>query len=249
MFALVTHVGLLFLPIKMKELHPPEFVAVRQLTVDFVSPIPLAKPRPLVQSTSMVETARAGNSKQLMTNPQVPVMHPEAEHKPRDKKAVIADKHKVVKLQPLQPSSHTPSKKMKAISQPPARRSDAEPGKIDQALRTAKRANATIEPAAAGRQSQNVSLIRARPLYEKNRPPPYPELARRRGWQGVVLLAVTVSAKGLVEKADVESSCGHRLLDDTALKAVKAWHFMAGTENGRHVAMEVLVPVHFNLLQ
>jgi periplasmic protein TonB len=89
--------------------------------------------------------------------------------------------------------------------------------------------------------------VKAIPLYQKNPKPKYPPLARRRNWQGTVILSVTVSEQGSVNLITLHKSSGHELLDKTALKTVKTWHFLPGRENGHARVMEVLVPVHFKL--
>jgi periplasmic protein TonB len=89
--------------------------------------------------------------------------------------------------------------------------------------------------------------VKAIPLYKTNPKPDYPSLARRRNWQGTVTLAVTVSEQGSVTQVTLHKSSGHELLDKTALKTVKTWHFIPGRNNDRAAVMEVLVPVHFKL--
>lgn len=99
---------------------------------------------------------------------------------------------------------------------------------------------ASTEPAAA-------ALRQAVPLAADNRPPEYPALARKRGWEGKVLLAVEVAADGTAQAARVQAGSGHDLLDEAALRAVRKWRFQPGTRDGEPVAMQVLVPVHFIL--
>jgi protein TonB len=91
------------------------------------------------------------------------------------------------------------------------------------------------------------TIIKARPLYGQNPKPPYPALARRRGWQGVVILVVMVSADGSPGQLTIHTSSGHELLDKTALQTVKNWHFLPGTKNNIAASMKVLVPVQFVL--
>jgi len=91
------------------------------------------------------------------------------------------------------------------------------------------------------------AIIKARPLYAQNPKLIYPKLARHRGWQGIVILAVTVLADGSPTQLKIQTSSGHDLLDKTALKTVKQWHFLPGTKNNVPKTMEVLVPVHFIL--
>ncbi len=61
--------------------------------------------------------------------------------------------------------------------------------------------------------------------------PKYPEMARRAGVRGDVVVEVVVSETGEVTSANVVS--GHPLLRDAALQAARAWHFtptlLAGT--------------------
>jgi len=87
----------------------------------------------------------------------------------------------------------------------------------------------------------------ARPLYRKNPPPGYPRLARRRGYQGTVILEVLVLRDGTPGKVQVFRSSGYRSLDKAAAKAVKKWSFAPGSENGNPVDMRVRIPVRFQL--
>ena len=91
------------------------------------------------------------------------------------------------------------------------------------------------------------AIIKASPLYDQNPKPLYPPLAQKRGWQGVVLLAVMVLADGSPAQLRIQKSSGYELLDKTALATVQKWHFLPGTKNNIPSSMEVLVPVHFNL--
>jgi protein TonB len=88
----------------------------------------------------------------------------------------------------------------------------------------------------------------ATPLaYGTNPPPPYPVTARRRGWEGKVLLQVEVSADGDVRNVGIEKSSGYTCLDEAARKAVYRWRFKPALRNGRPVPGQVKVPIHFNL--
>jgi len=90
-------------------------------------------------------------------------------------------------------------------------------------------------------------VVMAHPLYRENPPPEYPPLARRRQWEGTVVLEVLVSAEGRASNLAVHESSGHALLDEAALKAVKAWRFAPGRRGTAAVAMPVLAPVRFGL--
>ena len=104
-----------------------------------------------------------------------------------------------------------------------------------------------VRKEAGGQESAGATVRQAVPLPTDNRPPEYPALARKRGWEGRVLLAVDVSADGTVQAARLQTGSGHDLFDEAALGAVRKWRFQPGTRDGEPVAMQVLVPVHFIL--
>jgi len=85
------------------------------------------------------------------------------------------------------------------------------------------------------------------PHQEGNPKPPYPEIARRRGYEGQVRLEVEVSASGGVEKVRVRQSSGYEILDRSALDTVKEWRFIPARFGGMPVKSTVIVPVTFKL--
>ena len=91
------------------------------------------------------------------------------------------------------------------------------------------------------------AIVKAKPLYNKNPKPAYPPLARRRDWQGTVILAVEVLKDGSTGRVILHKSSGYELLDTTAHNTVKTWHFIPPTKNGRPAPMEVFIPVHFRI--
>ena len=101
--------------------------------------------------------------------------------------------------------------------------------------------------AAVHKTSQFLPDRLATPLLKKNPPPDYPNSARRRGYQGSVILKVLVGANGRVEKAQIDQTCGYAILDRTALTAVRGWQFDPGVKKGKKVKMWVKVPVRFEL--
>ncbi|MCL2524057.1 MAG: energy transducer TonB [Betaproteobacteria bacterium] len=70
----------------------------------------------------------------------------------------------------------------------------------------------------------------------------YPAEAIARGLQGEVLVRLLLTPDGSVEAARVEESSGHRLLDDAALKAVRALRALPAD-----APRETLLPVIFRL--
>ena len=85
------------------------------------------------------------------------------------------------------------------------------------------------------------------PLYKKNPPPGYPRTAKKRGYQGTVVLSVLVDEYGRVANLWVFTSSGYMILDNAAAKAVKKWFFEPGKIGTRNVDMWVKVPIRFQL--
>jgi protein TonB len=78
--------------------------------------------------------------------------------------------------------------------------------------------------------------------------PPYPVIARRVGWEGTVMLRLTVSPRGRVSRADVVTSSGHIELDRTAQDWVVAhWIYRPAIKDGAPVEAQVLTKVLFSL--
>jgi TonB family protein len=75
----------------------------------------------------------------------------------------------------------------------------------------------------------------------------YPELARQRGWQGVVELNVEVLAHGSVGDVFLVKSSGYQVLDEAALGQVKQFKYLPGLENGQAFSMRIIQPVRFEL--
>jgi protein TonB len=93
-----------------------------------------------------------------------------------------------------------------------------------------------------------VDFIRkAKPLYRSNPSPGYPRMARRRGYQGNVVLEVMVARNGTVSDLRVFKSSGFPILDRAALDSVKKWTFVPGMRGDEIVEMWVKVPIRFEL--
>jgi len=91
------------------------------------------------------------------------------------------------------------------------------------------------------------SAFTAYPVYGENMPPVYPEIARIRGYEGVVLIAAEILSNGRVGEARISKSSGYSILDQAALEAIKPWRFEPAKKSGRPFTMWVEVPVKFVL--
>lgn len=84
--------------------------------------------------------------------------------------------------------------------------------------------------------------------YLSAKAPPYPREAFRQGLQGQVLLKILVDTDGKPLEVAVETSSGHRVLDDAARRFVlNNWRFKPAMRNGTAVQAYGMVPINFTL--
>lgn len=76
--------------------------------------------------------------------------------------------------------------------------------------------------------------------------PKYPELARRRGKEGRVVLRLVIDSEGNLKHADVVEKAGHGF-DEAALEAVRKSTYAPATRAGRPVDCSAILPVRFAL--
>jgi len=100
---------------------------------------------------------------------------------------------------------------------------------------------------AAATKTAPPPLIEARPLFKKNPTPRYPRIARRRGYEGTVILEVFVDPYGRVGDLNIYKSSGYSILDRAARASVKNWHFEPGRKGNATIAMWVRIPIRFHL--
>ena len=94
---------------------------------------------------------------------------------------------------------------------------------------------------------KNSGLIQAHPDYRYNPKPKYPMIAKRRGYEGTVLLNVYVLESGKVGELNLEKPSGFPVLDESAINSVKKWLFVPGKRDGISVSSWVQVPIKFQL--
>ncbi len=97
-----------------------------------------------------------------------------------------------------------------------------------------------LRPPAATPPSANADYLR-------NPPPEYPEFARRRGWEGTVVLRVHVRATGVPSEIQVQQSSGRDVLDAAATQAVRRWTFVPAKRGDLAEDGWVSVPIGFSL--
>ena len=183
-----------------------------------------------------------------MTTPKPPPLKPKVKTK----------KHPVAK-KPIKKPKHFPKPKPKKvikeiILKPAKDSSDPIPEKSVESPKTfdlseqAQTERVSKETDREGEPLSEKQIIReARPLYRSNPPPKYPAVARRRGFQGNVVLEVLVGPLGNVIELHVLSSSGYSILDRAAKSSVKNWIFEPGMRGQEKVEMWVRVPIRFEL--
>lgn len=90
-------------------------------------------------------------------------------------------------------------------------------------------------------------ILFAYPRYAENTKPLYPREAKKKGYEGEVLLRVEVLSNGRVGEIEVKRSSGHEALDRSAMTAVKQWKFIPARKGETPVAVWVNIPVAFQL--
>jgi len=72
--------------------------------------------------------------------------------------------------------------------------------------------------------------------FRGNRIPDYPQMSRRLGEQGAVVLRVMISPDGRAGEIQLSKSSGYSRLDRAAIEAVREWRFVPALKGGRPVA-------------
>lgn len=117
-----------------------------------------------------------------------------------------------------------------------------------------------LDPAPPSRTAESVSvaavamsasdsrgLADREPAYLSTPKPEYPEDARAEEEEGLVLLRVLVSARGVAEQVLVTRSSGSRSLDRAAVTGVRRWTFVPARRDQRESDAWMEVPVRFVL--
>ncbi len=107
---------------------------------------------------------------------------------------------------------------------------------------TSRALRRTLQATTAGEAQTQTGvgvLRRIRPLY--------PLIAKKSGWEGTVLVRVTIEKNGRASQVDVSRSSGHKVLDDAAVKAIKRWTFRPARDGNIPIRSVVVIPLKFSL--
>ena len=181
---------------------------------------------------------------------------PKPNKRPRPKpetrpKTLSMKKEKVILLPAPQPApppdpapAKPPARREQMIRKPPTGQKESTPAPVSERRLNTVALTKGEEKAPKPTQPPVTEAI---PHYKTNPPPEYPRMARRRGYEGTVLMEVLVSREGRVEALRLLQSSGHGVLDREAMAAVKKWLFEPGRMGEEEVDMWVKVPVRFKL--
>ena len=107
-------------------------------------------------------------------------------------------------------------------------------------------AQAEADLAAARDQAAQTSVVSAASLKRtRTVNPVYPESARKRGVEGWVEMAFTVTPEGRVEDVEVRNASPAEVFDDAATRAIRQWRFEPVERNGEKVAQRAMVRLRF----
>ena len=204
-------------------------------------PPPAASSVPLIASDPVTQPEPERRpSAPALPREKIPSVKKKIKRKPQQQPArVISSPASKPHEKPL-PKSDPPKKTVK----PPATEVKHPGAKLSE--RPAPKRNARSH-SASKKPTTPTPLIEAIPIYRRNPSPRYPRLARKRKYQGTVILDVLVLPDGSVGDLKVHDSSGYSILDKAALKSVNEWLFEPGRRGEEKIEMWVRVPVRFKL--
>ena len=206
------------------------------LTLAYYKPtrpeIALKKPVPVVKNKERKRTPVQRPQKKVIEPPKQAKTFPQPDKKNLSKQ--LPDT-----TYPSKPETHPVPKRPEIQEEP----SDSLPdSKVDIFEEGASQETGEI---ASGTPGQVIR--KARPIYRENPTPEYPMVARRRGYEGTVVLEVLVDQKGRAGELRVLTSSGYSILDKAAMRSVKDWLFEPGMTGDEKVEMWVRIPIRFEL--
>lgn len=150
---------------------------------------------------------------------------------------------------PIKPKSPAPRPVAKPHAAKPQTPSPAPASEVSSAAPTAPGIDTPAGPAPKDPEASAPAFVPPRSDVAglDNPHPPYPTLARRRGWEGLVVLLVLVDEMGTAQSVALHQSSGHDILDQSALNTVKSWRFVPARQGGHTVPASVQVPIRFSL--
>jgi protein TonB len=221
---------------------------LKALTISVVTSIPIKKP-PLVKSSKAIKKPAPKKPAEKKITSKSKDKPKEAAKKHRESEKQLIPKKKIQQKEetfsrPLPIPQPTPEQE--ALPQEDTSLGAATPNLAAEPRRTEDISEKAAEGTSLAPTPEPLVTF-AKPDYKKNRPPAYPLLARRRGYQGTVLLEILVAKDGTVASVRLVRSSGVEILDKASKKGVREWLFHPCKKGGEAVEMWVKVPIRFRL--
>lgn len=213
-------------------------------------------PKPVALAKASEPEPKREAPKQVEPKPPVKVVTPPKPTPPVPPKPITPPRPKA----PPKPKPVAQPKPDPKPEPPPVERAepveDSPPVKAVQAPAEPVSRPATTSDASASNKSPATHAKREggdreegnSPAHYLQRPnPEYPALAKRRNWEGRVVVRVKIMADGSCGQAEISQSSGHDILDEAALDAVCKVRYAPNKRNGQAVEGWANVPINFNL--
>ena len=160
-----------------------------------------------------------------------PVAAPAPTPQPQPSPSKVSTPTEVAQAAPVAPVSAP------TAPTPPAPRAEAPPAPAPPSPAPA--------PAVTAPSKTDVSIPAS--YSASNQKPIYPNMSKRLGEQGTVVLRVLVKADGSAGEVEVKSSSNYPRLDQAAIDAVKTWRFNPAKIDGKATDEWYQVPIPFKL--
>jgi len=76
----------------------------------------------------------------------------------------------------------------------------------------------------------------------------YPAIARRKGWQGIVILALHIESDGFISDLQVNETSGYPALDQAAMKSLQLASIPGASQWLHGRSIDMLIPIEYRLL-
>lgn len=91
------------------------------------------------------------------------------------------------------------------------------------------------------------ALTPPRPIHPKSCDAGYPDISKRLGEEGKVLVQFTIAADGTVVNAAVQGTSGHDRLDQAAVECISRWRWKPAEQNGQPTAATSQLYIQYKL--
>ena len=196
----------------------------------------LRAPEPQAIQVMVIETPRPSPSAHPLLSPAPP--------------AVSVPKPQVAQPKPVAQATPQPDTPAQLQAAPQAQTAAQTQAPVQtSALPVAMSANSEKPRAAstvsAPEKAAESPLVLGHPDYAYNPLPDYPMALREQGLGGVVWLRVWVDSEGHPGEIKLAKGSGYRLLDESALRAVRSWRFVPAKLGEQRQSSWVEFPVRF----